>query len=330
MDLLLGGLICLGGLALFLYGGGFGFAIIIIVASLYKCWFPIKETPGDMISREEEKYKRKRILTFKDIQWQLSLADNPGIRKAQLLSIAVGAVSLVYGIFTLRFGLVNQIDTISIGHINLNYPNIRHFSDVEIVLFCCYALCHFIAMKEEYSKNKTKKIKKGLYKWKPWKYKGMNHCIADKYISKWKTYDQFNEKIRSGSYRWGYRFFERKVWSENEFADTYLREYDGKISLDIIQLIRVPQIQKRHIDMVSEYFSSFIQSYFEEKDWKTPITLTFVLCVDEISDTYREMIDVQIQQVEDRYVIPAGIIFPDGDLCITTFWKNRGNYSAPV
>lgn len=251
------------------------------------------------------------------------LADNPGIHKAQSLSIAVGIVSLVYGIFTLRFGWVNQLDAISIGGINLKYPNIRHFRDVEIVLFGCHVMSEFIARKEEYSKSKIKKIKKSLYKWKPWKYEGMNHCIADKYISKWKTYDQFNEKIRDGSYLLGYRFYERKAWSENEFADTYLREYDGRIALDIIQLIRVPKMQKRHIDMASEYFSSFIESYFEEKEWKTPITLTFVLCVDEVSNTYRKMIDVQIQPVEDRYVIPAGIVFPDGDLSITTFWKSR-------
>lgn len=277
----------------------------------------------DKTTNEKEEYKRKRIITFKDIQWQLSLADNPGVHKAQLLSIAVSVISLIYGIFTLRFGWVNHLGSISVGNINLNLPNIRHFRDVEIVLLVCYVMSVFIVGKEEYSKGKIKKIKKGLYKWKPWKYKGMNHCIADKYISKWKTYDQFNEKIRSGSYRLGYRFYERKAWSENEFADTYLREYDGRIALDIIQLIRVPKMQKRHIDMASEYFSSLIQSYFEEKDWKTPITLTFVLCVDEISDTYRKMIDVQIQPVEDRYVIPAGIIFPDGDLSITTFWKNE-------
>lgn len=59
VDMLLGGLICLGGFVLFFYGGGFGLSIIIIIKSLYKYWFPIKETPGDIIANEEKNINEK-------------------------------------------------------------------------------------------------------------------------------------------------------------------------------------------------------------------------------------------------------------------------------
>ena len=72
-----------------------------------------------------------------------------------------------------------------------------------------------------------------------------------------------------------------------------------------------------------EYFNSFIRSYFQEEEWKAVISLTFVLCVDKVSDVYREMIDTQIQEVHERYVLPAGIVFPNGNLCLATFWRNK-------
>ena len=147
--------------------------------------------------------------------------------------------------------------------------------------------------------------------------------MADQYLGKWRTYDSFNEKIRTGSYVLGYRFYERYEWESNEFIDTYLREYKGNIALDVVLLIRVPEMKRKHVDIADEYFNSFIRSYFQEEEWKAVISLTFVLCVDKVSDVYREMIDTQIQEVHERYVLPAGIVFPNGNLCLATFWRNK-------
>ena len=98
-------------------------------------------------------------------------------------------------------------------------------------------------------------------------------------------------------------------------------EYDDKIALDIIQLIRIPRMQKKHIKQLNEYFETLIRSYFSEDEWKTPITLTFILCVDEKTETYRRLIDTQIQQVPDRFIQPVGVVFKDHEIQMTTFWR---------
>ena len=289
------------GVGIFIWGGGFGVAILIIVNNLYFYWFPLKRKLGNVVLGKKESYQLKQ----------------------KIFAIALSIVSLVYGIYTLRFGWVRQLQDFEIGRINLDHPNIMHFWDVEIALYFLHMLGQSISLKEEYSKRKQEKIQRNLYAWRPMKYEGLNHCIADQYLGKWRTYDSFNEKIRTGSYVRGYRFYERYEWESDEFIDTYLREYKENIALDVVLLIRVPEMKRKHVDIADEYFNSFIRSYFQEEEWKAVISLTFVLCVDKVSDVYREMIDTQIQQVYGRYVLPAGIVFPNGNLCLATFWRNK-------
>ena len=310
-------------LGIFIWGGGFGGAIFIVVNNLSFYWFPLKRTIGDILFKREKTYQVKEKVSLQNLKWQLSLSKNPSMRKGQIFAIALSIVSLVYGIYTLKFGVVRQLQDFEIGRINLDHPNIMHFWNVEIALYFLHMLGQSISLKEEYSKRKQEKIQRNLYAWSPMKYKGINHCIADQYLGKWRTYDSFNEKIRTGSYVLGYRFYERYEWESNEFIDTYLREYKGNIALDVVLLIRVPEVKRKHVDIADEYFNSFIRSYFQEEEWKAVISLTFVLCVDKVSDVYREMIDTQIQEVHERYVLPAGIVFPNGNLCLATFWRNK-------
>ena len=310
-------------LGIFIWGGGFGGAIFIVVNNLSFYWFPLKRTIGDILFKREKTYQVKEKVSLQNLKWQLSLSKNPSMRKGQIFAIALSIVSLVYGIYTLKFGVVRQLQDFEIGRINLDHPNIMHFWNVEIALYFLHMLGQSISLKEEYSKRKQEKIQRNLYAWSPMKYKGINHCIADQYLGKWRTYDSFNEKIRTGSYVLGYRFYERYEWESNEFIDTYLREYKGNIALDVVLLIRVPEMKRKHVDIADEYLNSLIRSYFQEEEWKAPITLTFVLCVDKVSNVYREMIDTQIQQVYGRYVLPAGIVFPNGNLCLATFWRNK-------
>ena len=310
-------------LGIFIWGGGFGGAIFIVVNNLSFYWFPLKRTIGDILFKREKTYQVKEKVSLQNLKWQLSLSKNPSMRKGQIFAIALSIVSLVYGIYTLKFGVVRQLQDFEIGRINLDHPNIMHFWNVEIALYFLHMLGQSISLKEEYSKRKQEKIQRNLYAWSPMKYKGINHCIADQYLGKWRTYDSFNEKIRTGSYVLGYRFYERYEWESDEFIDTYLREYKGNIALDVVLLIRVPEMKRKHVDIADEYFNSFIRSYFQEEEWKAVISLTFVLCVDKVSDVYREMIDTQIQEVHERYVLPAGIVFPNGNLCLATFWRNK-------
>ena len=310
-------------LGIFIWGGGFGGAIFIVVNNLSFYWFPLKRTIGDILFKREKTYQVKEKVSLQNLKWQLSLSKNPSMRKGQIFAIALSIVSLVYGIYTLKFGVVRQLQDFEIGRINLDHPNIMHFWNVEIALYFLHMLGQSISLKEEYSKRKQEKIQRNLYAWSPMKYKGINHCMADQYLGKWRTYDSFNEKIRTGSYVLGYRFYERYEWESNEFIDTYLREYKGNIALDVVLLIRVPEMKRKHVDIADEYFNSFIRSYFQEEEWKAVISLTFVLCVDKVSDVYREMIDTQIQEVHERYVLPAGIVFPNGNLCLATFWRNK-------
>ena len=310
-------------LGIFIWGGGFGGAIFIVVNNLSFYWFPLKRTIGDILFKREKTYQVKEKVSLQNLKWQLSLSKNLSMRKGQIFAIALSIVSLVYGIYTLKFGWVRQFQDLEIGRIKLDHPNIMHFWNVEIALYFLHMLGQSISLKEEYSKRKQEKIQRNLYAWSPMKYKGINHCIADQYLGKWRTYDSFNEKIRTGSYVLGYRFYERYEWESNEFIDTYLREYKGNIALDVVLLIRVPEVKRKHVDIADEYFNSFIRSYFQEEEWKAVISLTFVLCVDKVSDVYREMIDTQIQEVHERYVLPAGIVFPNGNLCLATFWRNK-------
>ena len=310
-------------LGIFIWGGGFGGAIFIVVNNLSFYWFPLKRTIGDILFKREKTYQVKEKVSLQNLKWQLSLSKNPSMRKGQIFAIALSIVSLVYGIYTLKFGVVRQLQDFEIGRINLDHPNIMHFWNVEIALYFLHMLGQSISLKEEYSKRKQEKIQRNLYAWSPMKYKGINHCMADQYLGKWRTYDSFNEKIRTGSYVLGYRFYERYEWESDEFIDTYLREYKGNIALDVVLLIRVPEMKRKHVDIADEYFNSFIRSYFQEEEWKAVISLTFVLCVDKVSDVYREMIDTQIQEVHERYVLPAGIVFPNGNLCLATFWRNK-------
>ena len=310
-------------LGIFIWGGGFGGAIFIVVNNLSFYWFPLKRTIGDILFKREKTYQVKEKVSLQNLKWQLSLSKNPSMRKGQIFAIALSIVSLVYGIYTLKFGVVRQLQDFEIGRINLDHPNIMHFWNVEIALYFLHMLGQSISLKEEYSKRKQEKIQRNLYAWSPMKYKGINHCMADQYLGKWRTYDSFNEKIRTGSYVLGYRFYERYEWESDEFIDTYLREYKGNIALDVVLLIRVPEVKRKHVDIADEYFNSFIRSYFQEEEWKAVISLTFVLCVDKVSDVYREMIDTQIQEVHERYVLPAGIVFPNGNLCLATFWRNK-------
>ena len=310
-------------LGIFIWGGGFGGAIFIVVNNLSFYWFPLKRTIGDILFKREKTYQVKEKVSLQNLKWQLSLSKNPSMRKGQIFAIALSIVSLVYGIYTLKFGVVRQLQDFEIGRINLDHPNIMHFWNVEIALYFLHMLGQGISLKEEYSKRKQEKIQRNLYAWRPMKYEGLNHCIADQYLGKWRTYDSFNEKIRTGSYVRGYRFYERYEWESDEFIDTYLREYKENIALDVVLLIRVPEMKRKHVDIADEYFNSFIRSYFQEEEWKAVISLTFVLCVDKVSDVYREMIDTQIQEVHERYVLPAGIVFPNGNLCLATFWRNK-------
>ena len=322
-DIVLYFLLVMVGVGIFIWGGGFGVAILVIINNLYFYWFPSKRTIGDILFKREKTYQVKEKVSLQNLKWQLSLSKNPSMRNGQIFAIALSIVSLVYGIYTLKFGVVRQLQDFEIGRINLDHPNIMHFWNVEIALYFLHMLGQSISLKEEYSKRKQEKIQRNLYAWSPMKYKGINHCMADQYLGKWRTYDSFNEKIRTGSYVLGYRFYERYEWESNEFIDTYLREYKGNIALDVVLLIRVPEMKRKHVDIADEYFNSFIRSYFQEEEWKAVISLTFVLCVDKVSDVYREMIDTQIQEVHERYVLPAGIVFPNGNLCLATFWRNK-------
>ena len=322
-DIVLYFLLVMVGVGIFIWGGGFGVAILVIINNLYFYWFPSKRTIGDILFKKKKAYQVREKVSVQNLKWQLSLSKNPNMRKGQVFAIALSIVSLVYGIYTLKFGFVRQLQGLEIGRINLDHPNIMHFWNVEIALYFLHMLGQSISLKEEYSKRKQEKIQRNLYDWSPMKYKGINHCMADQYLGKWRTYDSFNEKIRTGSYVLGYRFYERYEWESNEFIDTYLREYKGNIALDVVLLIRVPEMKRKHVDIADEYLNSLIRSYFQEEEWKAAITLTFVLCVDKVSNVYREMIDTQIQQVHERHILPAGIVFPDGNLCLTTFWKNK-------
>lgn len=322
-DIVLYFLLVMVGVGIFIWGGGFGVAILVIINNLYFYWLPSKRTIGDTLFKKKKTYQVREKVSVQNLKWQLSLSKNPSMRKGQIFAIALSIVSLVYGIYTLKFGWVRQFQDLEIGRINLDHPNIMHFWNVEIALYFLHMLGQSISLKEEYSKRKQEKIQRNLYAWSPMKYKGINHCMADQYLGKWRTYDSFNEKIRTGSYVLGYRFYERYEWESNEFIDTYLREYKGNIALDVVLLIRVPEMKRKHVDIADEYLNSFIRSYFQEEEWKAAITLTFVLCVDKVSNIYREMIDTQIQQVHERHILPAGIVFPDGNLCLTTFWKNK-------
>ena len=322
-DIVLYFLLVMVGVGIFIWGGGFGVAILVIINNLYFYWFPSKRTIGDTLFKKKKTYQVREKVSVQNLKWQLSLSKNPNMRKGQVFAIALSIVSLVYGIYTLKFGFVRQLQGLEIGRINLDHPNIMHFWNVEIALYFLHMLGQSISLKEEYSKRKQEKIQRNLYAWRPMKYEGLNHCIADQYLGKWRTYDSFNEKIRTGSYVRGYRFYERYEWESDEFIDTYLREYKENIALDVVLLIRVPEMKRKHVDIADEYFNSFIRSYFQEEEWKAVISLTFVLCVDKVSDVYREMIDTQIQQVYGRYVLPAGIVFPNGNLCLATFWRNK-------
>ena len=322
-DIVLYFLLVMVGVGIFIWGGGFGVAILVIINNLYFYWFPSKRTIGDTLFKKKKAYQVREKVSVQNLKWQLSLSKNPNMRKGQVFAIALSIVSLVYGIYTLKFGFVRQLQGLEIGRINLDHPNIMHFWNVEIALYFLHMLGQSISLKEEYSKRKQEKIQRNLYAWRPMKYEGLNHCIADQYLGKWRTYDSFNEKIRTGSYVRGYRFYERYEWESDEFIDTYLREYKENIALDVVLLIRVPEMKRKHVDIADEYFNSFIRSYFQEEEWKAVISLTFVLCVDKVSDVYREMIDTQIQQVYGRYVLPAGIVFPNGNLCLATFWRNK-------
>ena len=248
-DIVLYFLLVMVGVGFFIWGGGFGVAILVIINNLYFYWFPSKRTIGDTLFKKKKTYQVREKVSVQNLKWQLSLSKNPNMRKGQVFAIALSIVSLVYGIYTLKFGFVRQLQGLEIGRINLDHPNIMHFWNVEIALYFLHMLGQSISLKEEYSKRKQEKIQRNLYAWSPMKYKGINHCMADQYLGKWRTYDSFNEKIRTGSYVLGYRFYERYEWESNEFIDTYLREYKGNIALDVVLLIRVPEMKRKHVDI---------------------------------------------------------------------------------
>ena len=320
-------LLCIAGaVALCIYGGGMGVAIVIIILSLKEFWFPSPEKLGDKIfhkSRNMHPNRLKRKISIDNLKWQLKFSDNAQMRQGQIASVVLWIVALIYGIYCLQFGWTNQIGNLVIGRIKFgNHPNILHVMWMDVLLGACWYGISMIPSSVEYSKRKQKKIQKNLYNWKPWNYCGINRYPANQYLFCWNDYDEFRECLYKGSYyRGGYRPLERYNWNEKEFVDTYLREYDDKIALDIIQLIRIPRMQKKHIKQLNEYFETFIRSYFTENEWRTPITLTFILCVDEKTETYRKLIDTQIQQVQDRFIQPVGVVFKDHEIQMTTFWR---------
>lgn len=104
-------LLCIAGaVALCIYGGGMGVAIVIIILSLKEFWFPCPEKLGDKIfhkSRNMHPNRLKRKISIDNLKWQLKFSDNAQMRQGQIASVVLGIVALIYGIYCLQFGWTN-------------------------------------------------------------------------------------------------------------------------------------------------------------------------------------------------------------------------------
>lgn len=287
--------------------------IYLVFRLIFNVWFP-KKYGGTRDKKEKLRIKgfflHEIINAIKEKRriWMLTFADNHIVRTAQKWSIVIAVLALLTGIFSLY-------------HLYMFFegkplPFSKLVLAIGIILGLCEFICVIYRERVEYIKKKKKKMISRIYKWKPYGQSGLSRRLADRFPGYWKNFEELNLYIeRNMSY--GFYFYEEYKLNAKEVVYTYLCEYQEKCKLDILQIIHVSQITTDKITWLNLYFQKIITDYFGRENVEVPITLTFILCVEKSTDLFRRIIDTQIQQIEDRSVLPIGISFENGNICFT-------------
>lgn len=304
--------------------------IFIMIASenIKHLWFPKKK--GRSVS-EFEKLRNKQYFRHNlknSLKWWISYADNKKIRQGQFGASILFVLEILIGIFGVYriFRILlcpGEYESLPINSMinNLSYSN----SLVKIagVLFIWNQIMIARGVSAEYSKKGRKEIIQNLQNWQPYKPNGMSRRLADRFPDRWGTFENLNSHIYRNCGSWGYHFFEKNSWSDEEVIYTYFCEYEEKYSLDILQVIHVPILKLEHLKDLDSYLKSLLENYFEGENISQTVTLSYILCVEKENNLYKRMIDTQIQQVEERSVLRMGFSKTNKNLCFTTAYGNQ-------
>lgn len=302
-------LLSIAGIVICGIGGVWGFALIIFLLNLRYYWFP--RIRGDNLF--DSKNKNRDLSYYKDCVKvfcerpykirQLSFSPNRIIRLGQINAILLGSVSIIFGFYA-TFVL-----------------QARHVLILEEILGIWGLIGLFLQEMALYSERKMKKIRNDFTKWKPFSYIPMIQERGIHYVGYWQTFEDFHIKLENRFSRTNF-LQESHFWKETEFVNTYYILIGEKNFLEIIQIIRFPKMLPHHVDLLNNYLEEFLKNIIpEERTEKYEIELTYIICVDEESSTYRKLVDVQIQQIKKRLVLPIGICFKNGRVVMASTWK---------
>lgn len=250
--------------------------------------------------RARNKWK-KRIRVF--FEWENSLTNVPIIRYIILVSM----IYIAYGIFCFYQNLkyISQYgETAYYGH-----------QVIEIILFVIWfcvvlLLIWSIGRKEDLIKFVSRK------KWNPFIYSGVRRRLADRFVCDACSPEELDLRVAQISEKENYNFWKYYEWNTEEYANVYIREYDDKVALDIIELIRIPEMKDEHIEMLQEHYKIMLEDYFKDLGTDTDLTYIYVLCVDKITLPFRELIDQLIVERRFKYYLPIGVCFSEKEVYI--------------
>lgn len=290
-----------------------GIIFLVFDMIIFNIWFP-KKYGRSGNKKEKLRIKGcfwreiKNAIKEKHRIWMFTLADDHIVRTAQKWSLVIAVFALATGVFCLYH--------LHMFFVSKPLPYSKLVLAIGMILCLCEFICVVYRDRVEYIKKKKKKLISHIYKWKPYGQSGVSRRLADRFPANWKNFEEFHLHIER-NIGYGYHFYEEYKINSREAVYTYLCEYQEKCKLDILQIIHVSKITTDKITWLNLYFQKIITDYFGRENIEVPITLTFILCVEKSTDLFRRIIDTQIQQIEERSVLPIGISFDNGNVCFT-------------
>lgn len=290
-----------------------GIIFLVFYMIIFNIWFP-KKYGGSGNKKEKLRIKgfflHEIINAIKEKRriWMVTLADNHIVRTAQKCSLVIAVLALFTGIFSLYH--------LYMFFMSKPLPFSQLVLAISMTLCLCEAICVVYRERVERIKKKKKKAISHIHKWNPYGQSGLSRRLADRFPGNWKNFEELNTHIEK-NINHGFHFYEEYKFNVKEGVYTYLCEYEEKCKLDILQIIHVSKMTTEKISWLNLYFQKIITDYFGREKVEVPMTLTFILCVEKSTDLFRRIIDTQIQQIEERSVLPIGISFENGNVCFT-------------
>lgn len=281
--------------------GGVGVSLLCIIGLIFIYWFPTRDRIG-VESDDVEKRDESNPLYLKGMFRKRTNSTIDNLFTADLkLDFACQVQAAIQIVVLTIYGIYSAV------HGCQHYP---HAETVLLIWVVVGVFTHALVL-IYYTVNFDKAyIKTPWNTWRPFSFTGNSKSIASSYETRFANFDALKARVFLFCKTQGYQLVYKKEWNSVEKAWIFVKM--EKHSVEIFELIRIPILQKNHIVLLDNLFEIFYKKWLKKKQKYYPIYLTFFLCVDEETRTYRNILNTDVIPGIRRYRLPAGITLDDG------------------